>query len=129
MPDMTYMDRYIKDGKSETVSLSNLYDSMLVSSTDRPNHIFRVPIGDFFLNHSGDLKKFIQLYEVQEMKFYKPKLVSLELYGTTELWLSLLRVNNMENVTEFHSPLIKIYNPAMLAEYISIFFKREGKVT
>ena len=61
--------------------------------------------------------------------FYKPKMVSMELYGTTELWLSLLRVNEMTNITEFHQPLIKVYNPDQVKELITIFFKREGKNT
>lgn len=128
MPNITYLDQYIKDGKAETVSLKNLYDTILISTTGKPEHIFRVPIGDFFLRHRDDLRNCVQLYQLAETMFYKPKLVSLELYGTTELWLALLRINNMKNITEFHYPLIKIYNPTMLQEYIDIYFKREGKM-
>lgn len=127
MPDITYLDTYIKDGKNEMVSLKNLYDTLLLSSTDRPDHIYRVPFSDFFLQHSDELKGAMALYQITESRFYKPKMVSLELYGTTELWLALLRANNMRNITEFHYPLIKIYHPAKLQEFINIFFKREGK--
>ncbi len=129
MPDATFMDQYIKDGKTETISLKNLYESMLMGSVDRPEHVYRVPIGDFFIKHHDDIADAIQLYQVPEGMFYKPKMVSMDIYGTTELWLALLRVNGMRNITEFHQPIIRVYNPNMLRDYIDIFFKREKKIT
>lgn len=127
MANATYMDQYIKDGNSDSISLAKLYDSLLVGTTDNPDHIYRTSISDFFLNHRQELETAVKLYQVPQMMFYKPKMVSMELYGTTELWLSLLRVNNMRNITEFHYPIIKVYDPDSLKEYINIFFKREGK--
>ena len=59
--------------------------------------------------------------------FYKPKMLSYELYGTTELWLAILRANNMKNISEFHYPIIKVYQPDRLKELIKVFFKREDK--
>jgi hypothetical protein len=58
--------------------------------------------------------------------FYRPKSVSLDLYGTTELWLALLRVNDFKSVADFHYNVIKVYSPSDLYELINIFFKREG---
>lgn len=127
MPDITYLDQYIKDGKAARISLKNIYESYLVGSSDNPSHVCRVAFGDFFLQHYDHLKNCVQLFQIPESMFYKPKMVSQELYGTTELWIALLRVNNMTRITEFHYPLIKIYNPDKLQEYIDIFFKREGK--
>lgn len=127
MPDATYMNLYIKEGKAATISLKNIYESLLVSSRDNPDHIFRISFSDFFVKHREHLKDAIQFYQVPESMFYKPKMVSMDLYGTTELWLALLRLNNMRNITEFHLPIIQIYSPVLLQEYIEIFFKREGK--
>lgn len=125
----TYIDAFIQDGKSDVISLTNLYDSVLVGSTANPDHIFRTAFGDFFLRYHDELEGIVKYFQCPEAMFYKPKMVSAELYGTTELWLALLRVNNMRNITEFHYPLIKIYDPTALKEYINIFFKREGKLT
>ena len=69
------------------------------------------------MKYQDELSKAIQLYNIPEAMYYNPKMLSLTLYGTTELWLGLLRVNNMKNVTEFHKPFIKIYNP-----YVSLLF-------
>lgn len=127
MPDITYLENYIIDGQNETLSLKNFYDTVLVSNGDK-NHIIRIPIDDFFLKYRDELDPYIQLYSCPQEMFYKPKALSLSMYGTTELWLAILRLNNMKNITEFHKPYIKMYQPEAIKEIIKIFFKREGKV-
>ncbi len=124
-PDVTYMNKYINDGHSAVVSLNNLYEKITV--TDKNGiKLFKVPFNDFFIKYNDQLKEIVQYHTVTQTMFYKPKMMSLELYGTTELWLALLRLNGMRNVTEFHYPVIQIYNPGDLFELINIFFKREG---
>lgn len=124
----TYMDAAIRDANESVVRLSNFYDTMLSASIDEPTRICRIPLSDFFTRYSKELARTIQYYNLAERYFYQPKTLSLELYGTTELWLSLLRVNHMTNVTEFHLPIIQIYNPIELKELIQILFKRERKL-
>lgn len=127
--DQTYIDSYIADGQKSVLSLNNFYETLLTASADNPNHIIRIPISDFFLTYRQQLEPAVQFFNVSERFFYQPKTLSLELYGTTELWLALLRVNNMRNITQFHLPTIKIYNPTDVKELINILFKREGKIT
>lgn len=126
LPNITYIDSYINDGQQAVLSLKNFYQTILVGNKDNPNHVFRIPMNDFFIAHRKELNDIIEIYSVPQTMFYKPKTVSNELYKTPELWLSLLRLNDMRNVTEFHMPLIKVYNPSQLTELINIFFKREG---
>lgn len=128
-PDITYIDTYIKDGKKAILSLNNFYETLKIEDINDSNHVFRIPWKDFFLKHRKELDEITQLYTIPETSFYKPKMVSLELYGTTELWLALLRVNNMKNISEFHYSIIKVYNPSSLMEIINIFFKREKIIT
>lgn len=128
-PDITYIDNYIKEGKQSVLSLRNFYDTILVGDANNEENIFRIGINDFFLKYRNQLEDSIQYYSLPESMFYKPKLLSLELYGTTELWLSLLRVNDMKSICEFHMPIIKIYNPGDLKELINIFFKRDKIIT
>ena len=128
LPDTTYMDEYIKNGQFAVLSLKNFYDTMLVSDIDNKNHVFRIPIDDFFLKYRHQLEDAIQYYSVPDSCFYKPKTLSLKLYDTTEMWLALLRLNCMRNVTEFCESIIKVYNPGDVKRLINIFFKREGKI-
>lgn len=129
LPNATYMDTFISDGNKSTISLKNLYETMLIGDNDNPNHIYRVPWNDFFIKYKDQLDQITSYYSVPESRFYKPKMVSYELYGTTELWLGLLRLNNMRNTSEFYHPIIKVYNPYQIKEFIDIFFKREGILT
>lgn len=123
----TYITNLIDYGQKQSISLKNLYDTILVNDQSNDPHVFRIPWNDFFLKYEDELNDTKQLFNVSESMYYKPKMLSLTLYGTTELWLALLRANNMKNITEFHRPFIWIYNPYSLKELIDIFFKREKK--
>lgn len=127
MPNITYLEEYVKDGQAAPITLSKIYDTILVGDADNNQSFYRIPWDDFFIKYQHELEPCVQFYAIPEIKYYKPKMVSMELYGTTELWLSLLRLNYMRNISEFNLPMIKVYNPVMLQEYIDIFFKRESK--
>lgn len=127
LPNITYVDKFISDGKNQVLSLDNFYDTILTRDINKEDSIARIPFDDFFIKYREQLKTCIQFYSLSESMFYKPKSLSYELYGTTELWLALLRVNEMRNITEFHLPIIRIYNPGQVKDLISIFFKREKK--
>lgn len=121
-----YIDKFIENGQMETFSLKNFYETKLISNSNK-DHIFRIPLYDFFLEHHHELEKTLQYYHVPQQMFYKPKTLSFTVYGTTEMWLPILRVNNMTSITDFYKPIIKLYNPNTIFDLISIFFKREGK--
>ena len=129
LPNITYMDKYINDGKKETLSLRNFYESILVGNADNTDHIFKIPINDFFIKYKKELDSIVLYYNVPQSMFYKPKSLSYELYGTTELWLAILRLNEMRNITEFHQPIIKVYDKNYINELIGIFFKRQGIIS
>ena len=126
--NITYIDSFVGDGVRATISLHNLYDSILVGNKDKPSHIYRIPFDDFFLKYHDELSTVETLRRLPEELYYMPKKVSYALYGTTELWLSLLRVNRMRNTAEFCKPIIKVYDPDGLVDLIRIFFKREEKM-
>lgn len=123
----TYIDQCITDGNNAVVSLHNLYETMMVTDNDG-NKLFKVPINDFFIRYHEELKSSIRLRAVPQSFYYKPKMMSQEVYGTTELWLALLRLNGMRNITEFHYPVIRIYDANNLFGLMNVFFKREGIV-
>ena len=125
---VTYVDTKIQESRNEILNLNNFYDTILIQNIDRPNHIFRAPIADFFLRYRQELSECIIDYFVPLESYYKPKTISLEVYDTTEMWLSILRLNNMRNITEFNQPLIQVYNPHDVKQLINIFFKREGVI-
>lgn len=124
--NVTYIDKAIEENKSDIRSLKNLYETLLVKDESKGTRFYRVPFHDFFIKYREELKPAITYYTLSEMAYYRPKSVSFELYGTTELWLALLRVNNMKNISEFCIPLIKVYDKTALFGLMDIMFQREG---
>jgi hypothetical protein len=98
---------------------------MLTSDADKPDHIYRIGIDDFFIKYRKELSNIVTVKRVPEEMFYKPKLFSFMVYGTTELWLSVLRLNRMRNITEFHKPVVAVYEPNQLKQLMNLYFKRE----
>ena len=129
LPNITYIDTFIEDGHKSVISLRNFYETMLVGDIDDRDHIFRIPVYDFFIKYRQELSECIQYYNLPESFFYRPKSLSLELYDTTEMWLAILRLNGMKSIIEFNQGLIKVYNPHDVKELINIFFKREGVIS
>ena len=126
MPNVTYIDQFITDGKKDIVRADNLVDSYLVSDPEHSS-IYRSAWDDFFIQHDEELRENLILCRIDKRQYYRPKWVSLQIYGTTELWLSLLRANKMKSVIEFHWPLISVYSPLTLKRLIDVYFKRENK--
>ena len=42
---------------------------------------------------------------------FKPKKLSYDLYGTTELWSALLEINRMYSIVEFNQEEYKVFDP------------------
>lgn len=129
LPNVTYIDSYIKDSELAVMNLKNFYETLLVSDVDNRRHTIRIPINDFFLKYRSQLESSATYYNMTDNYFYKPKTLSYDLYDTTEMWLSLLRLNSMRNIIEFNKSIIKIYNPYQVKNLINIFFKREGIIS
>lgn len=51
------------------------------------------------------------LYDVYR---YRPKYLSLKLYGYTDLWHLILWINNMTSMTQFDKKIIYVYDPDAL---------------
>ena len=45
---------------------------------------------------------------------YRPKYLSLKLYGYTDLWHLILWINDMTSVTQFNKKIIYVYDPDAL---------------
>lgn len=123
---IAFLEDYIKNGQVDNFSIGKFYETILTSNADTPDHICRIAIDDFFIKHRKELSNIIIFKKVPDEMFYKPKLFSFMIYGTTEMWLSILRVNRMRNVTEFCKSVIAIYEPNQLKQLMNLYFKRDN---
>lgn len=126
MPNVTFIDQYISDGKKELVRQENLKTTVLVSDPTLTS-VYRTTFDDFFIQHQTELRQSLMLCRVPLEMYYRPKAVSKQIYGITELWPALLRANDMKSMADFHYPVINVYSPSRLKQLIDVFFKRDGK--
>jgi len=69
-------------------------------------------------------------YEEYTKYKYQPKRLSLELYGTIELWSALLSINHVYSISGFDLQTIRIFDPAEIMSVIEeILIKEEDYLT
>ena len=56
---------------------------------------------------------------------YKPKLLSFDLYGTTELYFIILLLNDMADVKEFTKNPIYLPKPSLLSDFLTNVYNAE----
>lgn len=57
--------------------------------------------------------------ELQNRYRYRPKMVSMDAYGTCEFWNDVLILNECFSTYEFKPKTLKIYDPEKLKEYLN----------
>ena len=65
------------------------------------------------------LVRFQLTEEEQEDYRFQPKKLSQDLYGTTELWADLLKLNNAVSITDFKPDYVTVYDPHKFKEYLN----------
>ena len=73
-------------------------------------------------NQSGDTINVYQ-YTIPEDEFvryrYNPKMLSYDLYDTTEYWFLLLAINNCVSKIDFTNNTVKIIDPKSISEFVN----------
>lgn len=72
-----------------------------------------VPVESLIGKYSRILHSYIITKEYTDREFspyyQRPKMLSMDLYGTPELWSWLLHINNCKSVANFIKPKVKIF--------------------
>ena len=72
--------------------------------------------------------KVVKLSDKELARFkYNPKALSYYLYGTTELWFLILRLNEMYSISEFSNDTIKLYSNTILRKISEILNAEEDR--
>lgn len=103
----------INSAKEAEISYRNLHKDILIQNNDS---IISVPYSSVIRNYlpffeSTAVYARFSSEEVYKYKF-KPKKLSLDLYGTTEIWSALLELNGMYSILDFNlEKTIKVFSP------------------
>lgn len=105
------IDKVIKKGKQLEISHDKMhFKASLLDSEGNP----------IIVNHTSILMKYIDFLqdyivdvEMTDSEFsrymFQPRLLSYDLYGTTELWSSILALNNITHSSEFKIQKLKLF--------------------
>lgn len=128
------IEELIEAGKSVDLSYRNLHTPVYIRHTDRltgEQDTFVIPYKSITLDYMSELRDCIvelPLGEVERTKYrYKPKRMSNDLYGTTELWHALLEANNIFSLIDFtlEKP-VKVFEPKRCKTLINEIMILEG---
>lgn len=131
MYDHTYISKSIEDSRDADFMASNLYFTAAIEDKSSGDTI-RVPYLSLTQKYADILSQYVTIAKYTEVQFnkyqYRPKLLSQDIYGTTELWASLLQLNGMISVLEFNKPYVKIYDPNVILDVLNELLIMEGRV-
>lgn len=117
----TTITSYIKEYKNEETSYDTLhFKEVLAGDTSK----MVLANESIITKYEKCLEQYVMTYTLSQQEerkyFYNPKLLSFDLYETTELWFLLLRLNEMYSATQFNVNPLKIYTANVLGAIESI---------
>ena len=108
--------------KQMEISYRVLHPGVTVENT-ATNKTVVIPYSSIISKYKDFLYEIIitrELTEKEQEKYqYKPKMLSEDLYGTTELWDTILILNECVYVSQFKPKSVKIYDPTVFKRYIN----------
>ena len=118
----TTIDDLIDWGKTQEISYRNLNGRVYINNLSN-NEVIRITLNSVM----GEYRYFLKPYMVEitmndeelYLYQYKPKSLSYKLYGTTELWSTLLMINNCVSKIDFDKAKIKVLDPKRIKGFIN----------
>ena len=74
-------------------------------------------IADKYANELEENKHIVELTTKEYQKYrYNPKLLSYDIYGTTELWFFILMANELYSISEFDLRKVVLFDTAIITK-------------
>ena len=112
----------VYEAKSLDISYRTLHPAAVILDEQTGRNI-QIPFSSLINKYKDFLHEIIieiPLSEKEkEIYMFKPKMLSEDLYGTTELWDTILILNNVVSVSEFKPDVVKVYDHNRLKKYIN----------
>jgi hypothetical protein len=117
------LPQQVEEAKALDISYRTLHPGAVIIN-GQTNETINVPFSSLINKYKDFLHEIVIYMPMTEddcdAYMYKPKMLSEELYGTTELWDTILLLNNNISVSEFKPEKgIYIYDPNRLKSFIN----------
>jgi hypothetical protein len=125
------MTAQISEAKKLEISYRVLHPSAILKDEYSSRNI-EIPFSSLTNKYRDFLNKIVKTIELDDKLIaryrYRPKMVSYDLYETTELWNDILILNHCFSTYEFQPKKISVYDPSSLKEYINEILILEGLI-
>lgn len=115
---MWSLNDFIREYNAEDFRVDSFFLKQVFWDQSTMNHkiiVAESSIIDKYKTELDENKTAIELSTQEYFKYrYNPKLLSYDIYGTTELWFLILMANEMYSVTEFDLHKIVLYNAEII---------------
>lgn len=116
------MTEQISEAEKLEISYRILHPSAILTDNFSSRNI-EIPFSSLTNKYRNFLSKIIKTIELDDVgaaKYrFRPKMVSYDLYKTTELWNDILILNHCFSTYEFQPKKLKVYDPSKLKEYLN----------
>lgn len=130
MAYFTTIQELIDSVNDMEVSYRNLHTNIFIKNK---NNIIKVPyksIISTYLPFFQDTVVTATLNPDEIVLYkYKPKMLSNDLYGTTELWSALLELNGVSSIIDFTFETPKVFNPNTFLKKLNEVMIMEGIIS
>lgn len=105
---------YVESYRSEPLTYSSFYLAQVLNDS-KTNRKLKVNFNSLVVKYMPELRKMVTKVTLNNEDYakykYNPKLMSYDLYGTTEFWFLLLDINELHSVTEFDLKTVYVFTP------------------
>lgn len=123
-PALTYtLSDFIRVGRhAPTISYTDL---SYRETHDNISYVVKNVLNDYLPELKGMAKKILLSDKEYEKYKYKPKLLSYDIYGTTEYYIYILMVNDMCNIYEFDNKKLLLIPKTSLNNALKSIYRSE----
>lgn len=122
------VEDFIELGKDIDDIQYSKYSILSKASSDVKNPII-YPEHNVIYDYEEEFKKLAEKIEMTEEEFlkyrYKPKLLSYDLYGSTELYFTILFINGTCDIKDFNRKTIKLIKKSYMIELLENIYNAE----
>lgn len=111
----TTIEQYIDSSRKTTLKMTDYFFKGVLVDTAT---YLKVLDDSILIDYDGLLDKYRKTWTFSDSEFrtykYNPWKVSLDIYGTTELWFLVLHANEMYSADEFNERTVSLYTSDVL---------------
>ena len=126
LPENTYtLEEFITAGRTSTISFDSLsYKDKLSNGTE----ISVLNVIDDYMEELISISSIIRFSTDEYIKYkFKPKLLCHDIYGNSELYYIIIRLNGIADIKEFDFKTVRMLKVEYMNEVLSAIYNAEYK--